>query len=185
MHFELEFEFFQGINWPVLEFSGEVLTVNDTVLSEYHKRVNIKIDPKGNILTFNNTNKNDYDTIVEDGKIIRDQSIKLNNIWVDDILLNLNLVLSNIQFIPNYKDGFLKFCQENNIVVDYNPYPFALFHNGCWKFSFEIPFWEWYSRQRQHHVNKNFSNTEIEMYIGKNYDSTKNDLIKLKKLLDV
>ena len=182
--FELEFDFFQGKNWPNLEFYKEI-TSSEYLIDSYTKRVNIKIHNCQHKLEFFNTNKNDYDTIVENGKIIRDQSVKLKRIWVDDILLNFNYILPYVKYAPDYKESFLNYCMQNSIPIDYTPYPFELFHNGSWVFTFEEPFWEWYNQVRQKNATNGISQNNIELYIGTHSIDKDTNFKKLKKLLNV
>lgn len=184
MLFELEFEFRCGKNWPILEFIDPV-SMTERPISNFFKQVNVKINTSQPFLRFNNTNKTESDTVVNAGQIIRDQSIKVKNIWADDILLNFNFLNSYISFKPNYSDYFLQYCKQNNIVVDNSPYPFEIFHNGKWSLNFDLPFWEWYSLRRQEHISKNLNASEIELFIGTNSTNRQDSLIKLKKLLNV
>jgi histidinol phosphatase-like PHP family hydrolase len=105
--------------------------------------------------------------------------------WVDDVLLNFDYILSSIKFIPNYKESFLQYCSQHNITVDHNPHPLELFHNGTWIFTFEKPFWSWYAQQRQRNINVKFNSDEIELYIGIESINKNTNFEKLKKLLDV
>ena len=182
MLFELEFDYRCGQNWPVLDFSA-YCSLTEIPISEFNKKVTIKTKIDDNQLVFKNINKNEFDTVVENGTVVRDQSVRLNRMWVDDILINFNTVQQYIKFVPIYRDSFLKYCLQNNITVDYNPYPLELFHNGQWSFSFKQPFWYWYADLIRDQTTKNFSKDEIELYLGVDTNSRLDSLIKLKELL--
>lgn len=184
MQFELEFEFQLGKHWPILEFADEFL-LTESLVNEKTKRVNVIVNTDKEIFEFKNKNKNEYDTIVVNGVIVQDQTVKLKKIWIDDILLDCNLIRPFINFVPEYRNSFVQYCTENNIDIDYNPYPFELFHNGVWSFKFKKPFWGWYSSIRQQQIKENFTSHEIELYLGTETQDRQNSLLQLKKLLNV
>ena len=90
MIFTIEFEYTIGKQWPVLEFKDKIISVQEQVIDDCAKMVTYLIQVDQKSLQFSNVNKSDNDTIVNsEGKIVKDQIVKLKKIWCDNILLDL------------------------------------------------------------------------------------------------
>jgi hypothetical protein len=177
MIFCIKLELFKGKEWPIIEFckTNEITKISETTINEFQKQVCFKIDVNETI-TLLNVNKSDYDTIVENNVIIRDQKVSIVKIWAEDILLDDNVCLNNINFIPKYHSGYLKYCQDNNIEVSETVKTNQLYFNGKWVFNFSKPFWDWYQNERLK-LGKNYNNDFINADSYLNLNIKHNELI--------
>jgi hypothetical protein len=147
--FDIEFEFCYGASWPIIEFVDldvscqEKLSANETV-----KYVNYEFVTSNPTVMFKNINKTDNDTIIVNGEIVQDQVVKIKKIFVDDILINLELINHSMTFVPNYPQGYFDYCNQHNIVPDLVTHDTNLHFNGSWIFEFVLPFWKWYAESR-------------------------------------
>jgi len=133
------------------------------LINQSTKKENIKILTSDSILTFNHISKESSVT----------QSAKLTSMWVNDIMLNLNIIRP-----------FIKFTSSNNeITRDSDSFEFS--QTGTWQFIFDQPFWNWYANARKNQIISKFSKEEIELHFGSDSINSLNSLSRLKKLLNV
>jgi hypothetical protein len=182
MIFNFEFKFTYGNSWPELEFSTDsVKTIlfenNLQQLVSYHTEIN------DCAVIFKNINKKESDTVVENGQIIRDQTVQLTKIYADNILLSTDLINRHMRFCPEYLPGYLTYCRENNITPEEIVHSDTLYFNGQWCLEFKQPFWAWYANCRQQEDAKYFSKSKLELYIGKLEPEHAELLEQLKELL--
>ena len=120
-------------------FEGDVTGTEDhpTVI-EFKKELQ-----KGeHYLTIHRTGKDKYETVIENGKIVKDQMLHIKNIEIDEIEIG-SLVYNGI-YTPEYPEPWLTQQKEAGIDV---PTEFTnatrLGHNGTWKLRFESAFYMW------------------------------------------
>lgn len=181
MKFDLTFEFRFGNSWPIIEIDN-VISTQETQIDEFNKIIKYSVDCNDRIF-FKNSNKKENDTIVIDGKIVRDQIVILSKIHADDILLDLNVLLDQIEYIPEYHQGYINYCQEHNIDIQSKLSTYDLYFNGLWEFKFQNPFWDWYAARRAALNEKFLDKDQIELYIGSTNTEHFILLEKLKNLL--
>ena len=93
-------------------------------------------------LIINRSNKNKKQTVVEEGKIVKDQLLHIKSIEIDDIDIG-SLVYEGI-YKPEYPEPWAS--QQANAG---NKLPITLKnvtemgHNGTWTFGFSSPFYMW------------------------------------------
>ena len=162
LEFELEFEYYRTQSWSVLEFSAGAVR-SECLIDQFTKKENIKIFTSDSILTFDHISK-EYSNV---------QSVKLISIWVNNIMLNLNIIRP-----------FTKFTYSNN-EISHDSDSFELSQTGTWQFIFDQPFWNWYSNIRRNQNISKFSKEEIDLHFGSNDINSLNSLSRLKKLLNV
>lgn len=187
MKVEIEFEFFLGQGWPELIFLSEVdqLSMQVTDLSPLSKRVVYQFLTNHNQITIRNNNKTENDTVVVDGKIVQDQIVKLQKIWVDNILLDYHLIKPNTKFVPEYSAGYIEYCKSSNTVPPATTEESDWYFNGVYTFCYNLPFWDWYATQRHNNIIKNFSQEEIDLFFGNQQNMHNGLMTELKNLLNV
>lgn len=182
MQFDFYFEFCYGNSWPELQFSTDAMKVSSPV-DEYNQLVSYHTVTDDCKLTFKRINKKESDTVLEDGKIVRDQTVKLVKILVDDILLDANLIRPYTSFRPEYSPGYLEYCKQHSITPPEVVHEDVMYFNGDWSFEFKKPFWSWYAECRHLENIKHFSRRELELYIGTTNQEHTELLEQLKELL--
>lgn len=183
INFEIEFIFQQGRSWPELVFDLPV-EYKEYQIDDYTKKVNYTFKTDQTTWSFKNINKNSNETIVDEkNQIVQDQSVKISKIWTDNIMLDLDAVLSQTVFIPEYHQGYLDYCKESSIVPATEIQTYNLFFNGLWRLTYTIPFWNWFYLVRKNHRNTKFSKDHVELYIGSEREMYTDLLKKLKELL--
>jgi hypothetical protein len=81
--------------------------------------------------------KKNKDTILNnEGKIIDDTYIKIENIWFDNIKLNLHFLESFVTFKPTYSEQEILFINQNNIEFNNKMYQ----HNCKFYYNGELTF---------------------------------------------
>jgi hypothetical protein len=168
----------QGVNWPNFKFTPESNCVEEIAIDDHTKIVKHRIVSTDSQITLDYFDKRSSDTVVDNnGKIIYDQSVSIDAIYVDNIQLDINVVNQSAVYYPNYREDFVEYCEKNNIVLSTDPQHTTTFwHDGKWVFMFVHEFWDWYYLQRT------FKN-EHSNYIGQSPDYIKSKLAKLKKML--
>lgn len=184
MKFQLELQFDCGLSWPKIEFASDV-SLSETLINEYKKSIIVSgelIDS----LAFRNTNKSEKETILDSqGKIARDQVVSIKKIWVEDILLDLNLLAQYIIYKPVYHQGYINYCKVNNIDIKESLQVYDLYFNGSWKINFQQPFWPWYADIRRKNDASNMLKQDAELYLGNSSGEYQDLIDKLVWLLNV
>jgi hypothetical protein len=182
---EIDFDFYYGSSWPELSLDMNLpdLTVITTPTTDYIKKVTYKFSTVDNSIVFKKTNKKDADTIVENNVIVRDQFVEITNLRIDNILVNKQLLTPYITFLPQYSQGYLDYCNQNNTVPAVELADTAFYFNGIITFKFKNPFWPWYANLRQQEILKNFNSNDIELYFGVNQAENQLLLQKLKNMI--
>ena len=88
MKFELNFTYQYGNSWPSIVFDRSLANIkfHEVIESEYQKNVTYTFTNTQPYIKFTNCNKSDHDTVLDsNNKIIRDQVLIINEIFVDDI----------------------------------------------------------------------------------------------------
>jgi len=121
-------------------FKEEITGTNDkpTIIEfehelEENKSYNFIIDRLG---------KDKKQTIVEDGKIVKDQLLHIKSIEIDEI--DLGSLIYNGVYKPNYPEPWASQQTEagNKLPESYKNVT-QMGHNGTWTFTFESPFYMW------------------------------------------
>jgi len=146
-NFQLELVLTRGINYPEwsIEHDFEIISQVDTNDTQTIM-VDIPIDSSCTSLILTNFGKTDQDTVIENGQIVRDQTLAINRVWANAVLLEQYLIKDQSQMMPDYNQSNLNYAKEHNIELDKVLYTDTLYYNGTWKFNFEQPFFKWYNR---------------------------------------
>jgi hypothetical protein len=178
---KLELVLIKGLTYPLwsTETSSQIINqyeVDDTQTI----LIDIPVTNDTTSILLKNYGKTDQDTIIEDGRILADQTLTVNKIWINDILLENFVVKDYSQMIPNYNQSNLNYADEHNIILDKILNTNTMHYNGVWKFNFEQPFFKWYNKILIDKLS-NFNHWVSQSHLGLADD----DKVKtLKKLLD-
>lgn len=184
MKFQIELQFDCGLSWPKIEFASDV-SLSETVINEYKKNI-IVSGEFTNSLAFLNSNKSEKETILDpQGKIVRDQVVSIKKIWVEDILLDLNLFGPYINYKPVYHRGYINYCNLHNIDIKENLQVYDLYFNGSWEINVQQPFWHWYADIRLKNAVSHMSKQDAELYLGNSSGEYQDLIDKLVWLLNV
>ena len=176
-----------SIEWPIIE-----VVVNDCSVGSYKVQelselnFDLALDQEQNYICIHYTNKEEHHTVVDNGKIVSDQSVKLLQVRLDDILLD-TWFLTEAHYEPDYFAGF----QLSNPSA-----PTQLKSQLIWHFpgTFVLPmvpaqdkFWFWYRDQRRFIHSKQYSDKDgyrEENYIG-SLDPLTDLIQEIKNVLDI
>ncbi len=179
MLFELKLELHLGLTWPDYSFNSDSQLIDTVQISDTVKLCT-HIVSLPTVLTYT---KNSNQTIISNGKIIRDQKILLQQFYFDEILLDPALIQNNSYYIPKYNQSFLDYCEKNSMPVESGQLNKLEFYNsGDWYFNPPIDFWKWYASIRYDNDVKYMSQSEIDLYIGTGKEH-KDLLDQLEKML--
>lgn len=162
---QFELELHLGRTWPDYQFNfpASISSVDITDSSRLHTVVIENIDSAVILYLY----KGENETVVADGKIIRDQKIKIKKVYVDDILLESNILEFNSLFIPQYNQSFINYCKDNNLKVDHSPvHSLDFYHSGQWILDFGSNFWTWYQKCRLDTAIKYMPAEQVDAFIG-------------------
>lgn len=182
MKITLELELYQGRTWPSLEFEPEVVSLKEVAGSDRKTHTIILESDDGVILK--NVGKGQYETVLEDGKIVQDQRVIVTNMWADDILLNKHLLKPYVTFFPVYHDSFYEYCKANGMEIKHEQNTYDIYVNGTWKFEFHPDFWPWYQQLRLARDMEGIGDNDVEKYIGVFDQESKNMLGELKRSIN-
>lgn len=140
----LELLLTQGNTWPTWTVNQPSTVISISENGD-QQTVILDITVTNNRLIFSNTGKSDTETIVEHGQIIRDQTLAINRLWANNILLE-NSQINNVgMFYPAYQENNINYAKENNIDLPKSMHQLKFYYNGDWIFEFERPFFIWYN----------------------------------------
>ena len=92
-------------------------------------------------------NKPREETVLANGEIIRDQTIEITDVWIENIILEKPILEQLGMYTPNYREDFIKYCDSNSIPLDNNPHKLKFWHAGTWRIKTPYNFWEVYSQK--------------------------------------
>ena len=93
-------------------------------------------------LVINRSGKNKRETVVEDGKIVKDQLLHIKSIEIDEIDIG-SLVYEGV-YRPEYPEPWAsQQAKTGNKLPETIKNSPGLGHNGTWTFTFTSPFYMW------------------------------------------
>lgn len=183
MQIKILFELYKGITWPTItiENTVDVAVIDQT---ENLQRIIITCCPTDNQVVLHRTNKQGSETVIVDGQIVQDQTVSLKKIWVNDILLDTDIILDVAVYRNEFSKDYFDYCAQQKV----DPLPVEThwhtwYFNGIWLWQFEQPFWAWYCQQRQNKQLIGFTNEQVELYVGTGVNEHQFLMQQLKKLL--
>ena len=103
----------------------------------------VELDDGEHQLIIERVNKSTRDTVVEDSKIVKDSTVDIIDVVIDNI--SIDTLLDHANFFPKYLEPWLS--QQKQIgkepPASYN-YCRTLHHNGEWKLDFANPVHIWF-----------------------------------------
>lgn len=144
----------KGSGWPAFDINHPC-SISHEDEQEYSKTIMVYIpELTSNQIVISRHNKTDTDTIFENEKIVRDQKLSINRIWINDVLVDLNAIKYEFKFYPEYSDSNLAYAKENHIDLPVYQHETNMFYNGQWIFEFEQPFFTWYNQLLLKNLNQ-------------------------------
>ena len=162
MRFEITLKSEVHINSPDLIFKVNdniALKVNDFVDNEVRTVIfEANVNKGKNQLVITRQNKTNDDTLVEDGKVVKDTTVKVLEVLMDRYVVGRTgvhpFLLDSANFFPQYPEPWLTEQKQKGKTppISYNHCQ-ILHHNGDWKLDFEDPvgfwFFEYYAGKRK------------------------------------
>ena len=118
--------------------------------------------------------------MLEHNKIVKDQTIEIQKIWVNGVLLELMALQQFFKFYPEYRLSDQQYAEQNGINLLICCNETKLFYNGRWEFEFDQPFFHWYNDKLIARLNS-MNHWIKQSHLGFADDS---QLQRLDKLLD-
>lgn len=176
-----------SVEWPRIE-----VTVNGNICGTAEIQdvaeidFDIDLNQAYNTIAIRYINKQQHHTVFENGAIVQDQTLELQQVRLNDILLD-NWFLTQGHYYPNYFEGFLQQCPDAERKLRSQ-----LIWHFPGEFVFEsVPsedkFWFWYRDQRRYIHVKQYSDKEgyrEENYIG-SFDPLTDLMNDIRKIIDV
>ena len=180
--FEIELCLEQGLSWPNIQFNHPAVLVESVCMSDLIKKELWRIDVNIGDIELNYINKSADETVIgSDGNIIQDQTVAIENCWYQGIKIHNDMLIKLGNYYPCYRNDFLNYCNENNIVVDHGPLNCLKFwHAGSWKFNLCDNFWPFYAQQRK---MQNIQASSAKDFVGYSTDQIVLQLKKLKEMI--
>jgi hypothetical protein len=177
---EFDLKLVRGKDWPKWSFAQPYTIISKIENHDVqHIKVKVDIGPNSNKITLNNFGKTIDDTVIEQDKIIKDQTIEIQKIWANNVLLELITLQKNFKFYPTYRLSDQQYADQNKIILPIYSNETKLFYNGCWEFEFDQPFFHWYNNKLMTELD-NINNWVKQSNLGMASDS---QLQRLNKLL--
>ena len=121
-------------------FKEEIASTNDKpTIIEFEYELE---EGKSYNLIINRSGKDKKQTIVEDGKIVKDQLLHIKSMEIDEIDLG-SLIYEGV-YKPNYPEPWAtQQAEAGNKPPETLKNVTQIGHNGTWTFTFESPFYMW------------------------------------------
>lgn len=176
---QIEIILTKGNHWPQWNLKNNFEILHEVEL-EFQKTLTVSINNFDSCtgILLERFGKNDNETIIENGTIIRDQTLAINRMWINDVLLETPILQKNAQFYPEYSESNIKYADEHNIELELVKQDLTLFYNGRWVFNFKQPFFIWYNQILLDEFN-NFNHWVRQTHLGIASDQKKMDLEEL------
>lgn len=142
----IEIEITLGVVFPRIELDCgyNVTQIATTHITQYHLIQTYSIPLLKHLhLHFSKTPN---DTVLDAaGQIVRDQTVSIKNLWINNILVPPNFLARHSDYYPSYHQSFIDYCIKNNAIVNHGPLnEIKFWHAGTWRFDPILPFWDWY-----------------------------------------
>ena len=163
----------RGLTWPAYTTNLDKATIindgQDVKVIKHTGSVSKNV-------TLEYVSKRQEETVVEDGKIVRDQSIEIQHLWIDGIKLPVHMIEKLSLYYPAYRPDFLEYCKTQSISVDYGPlHNIKFWHAGTWSILLDSDFWFKYKVIKQPDSGTDFT--------GNSSEEIKQSLERIKSLL--
>lgn len=114
-------------------------SINDPCIIEF----STDADEHDQILCLEKFGKTIDDTLVENGQIIKDQSIHIVDLEINQI--SVDKLIYKSYFVPDYPEPWASEQKQIGNILPERIQPCTdLFHNGKWLFEFSTPFHIWF-----------------------------------------
>jgi hypothetical protein len=124
---------------PYVEIYKNEMLIHDLHMDSFNL-LTIDLDNSvNNIISIVHKNKQDKDTVIKNGIIVADKYVKVNKIWVDDILLFELLCYTNCELL--YSSSYLNSITES---PPSQTHADNLYFNGRLVYKFSRDFFQWY-----------------------------------------
>jgi hypothetical protein len=154
--FEFKFNPQPGVTWPKIFILVNNVQIDTFEITRQNPSVSVTVDfnRSPNNISIGYFNKYESETVVEDGKIVRDQSLELLSVYADDILLE-PWFWTEHYYYPSYFQGYLR---SNPDALDTQRSQLIWHFPGRYMIK-DLPnsrdFWSWYQEQRTQRVLDN------------------------------
>jgi hypothetical protein len=136
----------KGTSFPQWNFSQPFNIMEEKIIDDDTKLVTVVVLATDNDISLQYSGKTTSDTIVDStGAILKDQSLKIDNLFVNDIKIELLAIKDHSKFVPEYTASRIKYAEEHDIDLPKEMSTYHMFDNGQWTFEFERPFFLWYN----------------------------------------
>jgi hypothetical protein len=178
----------KSTEWPRMRVLVNGESYGDfEVVDHCEYNVEIPLVHKNNFVELDYFSKTENHTVVQDGQIVLDQSLQLEAVRFDDILLDSWFVTEGY-YCPRYFQGFKSQFSDAPLTIKSQ----LIWHfPGSFQFApvpAESEFWFWYRDQRKQVHSARFSSAKDqardEAYIG-SLDLHNNLIQEIKRLIDV
>ena len=121
-------------------FNEEIASTNDKpTLIEFEHELE---ENKSYNLIIDRSNKNKKQTVVEDGKIVKDQLLHIKSIEIDEI--DIGALAYEGVYKPEYPEPWAsQQAEKGNKLPETLKNVTQMGHNGTWTFTFASPFYMW------------------------------------------
>lgn len=170
---ELDIRLHRGQTWPEYKIN---LDKNQVECVDENTKVVKYTGTVSDVLSLTYTVKDQQETVIKDGKIVRDQSIEIFALRINGIKIPNQMIEKLSQYIPSYRVDFLEYCKNASITVDHGPmHSINFWHAGNWSFALPKNFWYHYQQARQLSTESDFT--------GNSKEEIHNSLKKIRSLL--
>jgi hypothetical protein len=172
----------RGRSFPSWNISQPFQLKNEQNIDDDTKLIDIEITPIGDEINFQYFGKSSNDTILDSlGKITRDQSLKIENMYVNDVKIELMAIKDFFKFIPEYSPSRIEYAKNHNLELPVELHTDHMFDNGQWIFRFERPFFLWYNSVLMNQIY----NSETSIWVKRSHLGLPDDstLARLDTLL--
>lgn len=132
----------------------------DNFIDDAEKTITFEADVKkgNNQLIIHRANKTNDDTLVDDGKVIKDSTVEILEVLMDRYVIGRKgkhpFLLDSANYFPEYPEPWFSEQKEKGEIPPASyKHCQTLHHNGQWKLDFEDPvaywFFEFYSGKRK------------------------------------
>ena len=134
----------KGIDHPIIDIQINQ-DIYKSILVEETQTFNFKVNKSfRNLIKIGLTNKGPNDTILENGVIIADKTVKIQTLIVDEVRLTQPTLMMQ---------GRVKTNDNQKHKHD------GLYHNGIWSFYFENPAKPFFIKKKKFYYNTKLENT--------------------------
>lgn len=150
-----------GVNFPSWKIPYQFEILKEQVINDDEKLITVEFFTNNDSIELEYYGRTPQDTVVRNNEIIKNQNLKIENLLINDVKIELLSIRDYMEFVPVYDSHRITYAKQNKIDLPTVIHTSEMFDNGTWTLKFSHPFFVWYNKV----ILGNLDNLGINIWI--------------------